>query len=213
MTNSLPEPVFISAPRAATLCGVSRNTVCCWIRATKLPSYRTAGGKNLIRPGDLVAFMQKHGLFISPALQELAERDQQAQTPAAAGPVTQKEPAILVVDDDPQARAMAVRALKKLGHPILEAQTGYEALHILVQHPEVALIVLDLVMPGQHGTETFAQIRRQNKAMPVIIVTGFAPDGTEGVFGEDMPDLIINKPYDPQHLIEAARAYLSDLGI
>ena len=41
------------------------------------------------------------------------------------------------VDDDPGARAMAVRCLTKVGLPIFEAETGFEALHILTQHPEV----------------------------------------------------------------------------
>ena len=44
---------------------------------------------------------------------------------------------------------------------------------MLLQRPEIALVVLDLVMPGQHGTDTFNQIHEQYPGMPVIVVTGY----------------------------------------
>lgn len=213
LQDSLPEPVFLSAPKAATLCGVSRNTVCCWIRDGKLPSYRTAGGKNLIRPGDLVTFMRNNTMFVPQSLVDMADRDEHAmgktQTEKAAG----AEPAILVVDDDPGARTLAVKCLEDIGLPIFQAETGYEAMHILTQHPEVALVILDLVMPGQHGAKTFEEIRKQNERLPVIVVTGHTPEVREGLFGEMGPDLIITKPYDTDDLVQAAQAFLADLGL
>ena len=50
MVRELPDPSYISAPQAAKLCGVTRNTMCTWIRQGHLPSYKTLGGRNLIRP-------------------------------------------------------------------------------------------------------------------------------------------------------------------
>lgn len=211
--NDLPEPVFLSAPKAATLCGVSRNTVCCWIRDGKLPSYRTAGGKNLIRPGDLVKFMRTNSMFVPQSLVEMAELDEKTMGQAEAEKTTDREPAILIVDDDPGARGLAVKCLEDMGLPILQAETGFEALHLLVQHPEVALVILDLVMPGQHGTKTFEEIRKQDMGMPVIVVTGYTAEGKETLFGDTGPDLIITKPYDPEDLIQAAQAFLADLGL
>jgi excisionase family DNA binding protein len=212
MPEKIPAPVFLSAPKAATLCGVSRNTVCCWIREGKLPSYRTAGGKNLIRPSDLLMFMRANSMFVPQDLVDLAQSDDQKQQNDDEK-TTNVEPAVLVVDDDKDARAMAVMSLKDLGLPILEASTGYEALHLLVQHPEVALVVLDLVMPGQHGSDTLKDIRKRDDRLPVIVVSGFASDGHEDVFAEIQPDLIITKPYDPKDLKQAAQAYLADLGL
>ena len=111
-TNSLPEPVFLSAPKAATLCGVSRNTICCWIRDGKMPSYRTAGGKYLIRPDELVNFMHTNGMFVPQSLLDIAKAEPKGIVPA---PGTGKlplgnEPKILVVDDDIAARDLAVRS-------------------------------------------------------------------------------------------------------
>ena len=214
-TNSLPEPVFLSAPKAATLCGVSRNTICCWIRDGKMPSYRTAGGKYLIRPDELVNFMHTNGMFVPQSLLDIAKTEPKGITPA---PGTHKlplgnEPKILVVDDDIAARDLAVRSLESCKLPILVAENGYEALHLLTKHPEIALVVLDLVMPGQDGVKTFAEIKKTNKSLPVIVVTGYPPESAQQTFGGLEPDLIITKPYAPDHLQGAAAAYLADLGI
>ena len=214
--TDIPEPIFLSAPKAANLCGVSRNTICCWIRDGKLPSYRTAGGKYLIRPGDLINFMKDNSMFVPQALIDIAAIDEQGNAPSPIDNEvreTSSEPAILIVDDDPNARALAVRTLQKLGQPIIEAEDGYDAMHQLTKNPQVALVVLDLVMPGQDGVKTYLQIREEHATLPVIIVTGYPPEESEKAFGEDKPDLVITKPYQPTHLLNATSAFLADLGI
>jgi excisionase family DNA binding protein len=215
MQEKIPEPVFLSAPKAATMCGVSRNTICCWIRDGKLPSYRTAGGKYLIRPGDLIGFMEENRMFVPPSLEEIAAEDEQkqsgAETPAEKRQ-TDKEPAILVVDDDADMRQLTSRTLAPLGLPIIEAEDGYDALHRLSQNPLIALVVLDLIMPGKGGAKTFEEIRDQFPSLPVIICTGQTLEEAEELFKERKPDLILTKPYQPSHLSSAAGTFLSDLG-
>ena len=211
--SSLPEPVFLSSPKVATICGVTRNTVCCWIREGKLPSYRTAGGKNLIRPFNLVEFMSQHNMFIPDMLKEMAEGDSDATANEEKERTTSLEPAILVVDDDQHARQLVVRCLSRLGLPILEAETGYEALHLMLQRPEVALVVLDMVMPGQHGSKTFSEIRKADSQIPVIVVTGFPVEDVSEYFTESKPELILSKPFQPMHLLEATKTFLADIGI
>lgn len=210
MTVEIPEPIFISAPKAANLCGVSRNTICCWIRDGKLPSYRTAGGKYLIRPSDLSRFMTGSGMFVPQALQDLASTDELTGNAPTQGKKSAPEGStILVVDDDAAARELAVRTLKKLDHTIIEAENGYEAMHLLTKHPGVSLVVLDLVMPGQDGAETFQQIREKHGELPVLIVTGYPPENAEEVFGDHDPDLVITKPYQPANLYNAAATLLA----
>jgi len=220
MKQEIPEPVFLSAPKAATLCGVSRNTICCWIRDGKLASYRTAGGKYLIRPGDLKSFMEEHRMFVSQALVDIAAKDDLTNQGLTAAPEkeedsrnTVKEPAVLIVDDDPNARMLAVRTIQKLNVPVLQAENGFEAMHLLMKHPETALIILDLIMPGQDGVKTFQEIRKMNESIPVIIVTGYPPEHSEEAFGSVLPDLVITKPYQPAHLLSASSAFMQDLGI
>lgn len=162
---------LLSPPKAAVFCGVSRNTVCYWIRQGKLRAYRTPGGHYMIRPADLEDFMKQNGMFVPPEVREMAAVDREHGDVAGSD----TEPAILVVDDDAPTRAVMVRALESLSAPILEASTGYQALHILTVNPAVGLVVLDLVMPGQHGVDTLGEIKRHNAELPVIVVTGYPP--------------------------------------
>ena len=214
MNASIPEPIFLSAPKAANLCGVSRNTICCWIRDNKLPSYRTAGGKYLIRPGDLIQFMHQNRMFVPPALEEIASQDEQNQhpEPVASTRETVQEPAILVVDDDSDMRDLTTRTLKPLGLPILHAEDGYDALHQLTKNPLIALVILDLVMPGQSGDKTFRELRKSFPRLPVIVCTGQDLHEAEERFKEQQPDLILTKPYQPSHLVRTASTFLADLG-
>ncbi|MGA0333090.1 MAG: response regulator [Kiritimatiellia bacterium] len=215
MKNTIPEPVFLSAPKAATLCGVSRNTICCWIRDGKLPSYRTAGGKYLIRPGDLIQFMEENQMFVPPALTDIAsadERNQNMDSPANPKRETAQEPAILIVDDDAQMRDLTQRTLSPLGLPLIQAEDGYDALHQLTKNPLIALVILDLMMPGQTGDKTFREIRKTFPALPVIVCTGQGLEEAEGRFGDLKPDLILIKPFQPSHLLNSASTFLADLG-
>ena len=211
VTHEIPEPVYLSAPKAATLCGVSRNTICCWIRDGKLSSYTTAGGKYLIRPTDLVKFMKASHMFIPQALLDMAAKDETMHS-SASNPPTRSSgpvPAILVVDDDARARELAVRALGGLKATVIQAENGYEAMHLLTKNPDIALVVLDLIMPGQDGVRTYKEIRAKNTELPVIIITGYPPEDTEQAFGDEEPDLLLTKPYSPMDLEKAANAMLS----
>lgn len=212
--NEIPEPVFLSAPKAANLCGVSRNTICCWIRDDKLPSYRTAGGKYLIRPNDLMQFMASNNMFVPPALKQIAAEDERnfGPAPAEAPRETSSEPSILVVDDDRNMRKLVKRTLMDLNMPVIEAENGFDAMHKLTTNPSVALIILDMMMPGLGGAPTFDQIRESNPSLPVIILTGQNPDEVERQFKSTKPDIILSKPLKPDHLIEVANIYLKDLG-
>ncbi|MCC5849643.1 MAG: response regulator [Verrucomicrobia bacterium] len=209
--NNIPEPVFLSAPKAANLCGVSRNTICCWIRDDKLPSYRTAGGKYLIRPGDLLGFMNENQMFAPQALKEIAAEDE-AIFGGSESRETEAEPSILVVDDDANMRQLIRRSLQDLGMPVLEAENGFDAMHKLTVTPSVALVILDMVMPGQGGASTFEQIRKANPSLPVIIVTGQNTDDVEREFTGSKPEIILSKPIRPEHLVEVANTFLNNLG-
>jgi len=220
MKQEIPEPVFLSAPKTANLCGVSRNTICCWIRDKKLPSYRTAGGKYLIRPNDLKEFMEQNNMFVPPVLNEIASRDEQAnQVGVSAGSTnTADDPgvphkAVLIVDDESGARALAVRTIQKMSEvKIYEAEDGFEALHLLTKHPEISLVLLDLQMPGMDGVSAYAQIRKLKRDLPVIIITGFPPEDYLETFGPELPDLLMTKPYAPNDLLSASNMFMLQTG-
>jgi CheY-like chemotaxis protein len=158
--------------------------------------------------------MQSNQMFVPPALEEISAQDEANQHPEKETEErkTTQEPAILVVDDDKDMREIAKRTLKPLGLPILEAVDGYDALHQLTQNPLIALVILDLIMPGQTGEKTFRELRKTFPRLPVIVCTGQEMDEVEEAFKDQRPDLVLTKPYNPTHLANSASTFLADLG-
>ena len=80
---------------------------------------------------------------------------------------------ILIVDDDPTQRRLMRAVCEKGGYPVLQADSGEAALSILQsqQGAEVALVMLDLRMPGLGGMETLLRMKSYREEMPVIVLT------------------------------------------
>jgi two-component system cell cycle sensor histidine kinase/response regulator CckA len=82
------------------------------------------------------------------------------------------EEMILVIEDDAAVRSALVATLETLNYRTLEAANGRDALAILEQGEEVALILTDLVMPEMGGTALFRALQQQGVAVPVVMLTG-----------------------------------------
>lgn len=202
--SEIPQPKFLSVPEAAKICGVSRNTVYAWVRQGKLGAYQTPGRTNLIRPSDLVKFMHQNGMFVPSSLVEIARIDdkQSSEAPRQGESEEKREHTVLVADDDPITRSLAVRAIHD-NCQVYQAETGYEALHLLTLHKEIDIVLLDLRMPGQHGAETMQEIRDLRPDVAVIIITGFAGDLPPDVAQHEMVIKIVEKPFTMPILQEA----------
>ncbi|GAA0653270.1 hybrid sensor histidine kinase/response regulator [Brevundimonas lenta] len=94
--------------------------------------------------------------------------------PMSVSPLGADRLLVLVVDDDNLVLTNTTAMLDDLGHEVLSASSGREALALLHQHPEVDLVVTDEVMPGMTGTELAVAIRARAPQMPVILATGYA---------------------------------------
>jgi len=92
--------------------------------------------------------------------------------PAGARPV-------LVVDDEPEVRAMLREYFEGLGRRVLEAANGLEGLWT-VKHERPELVVLDLNMPRLGGLDTIRHIRRFDPAIRVIVLSGFLDEEVRG---------------------------------
>jgi two-component system cell cycle sensor histidine kinase/response regulator CckA len=82
------------------------------------------------------------------------------------------EEVILVIEDDAAVRSALVATLETLNYRTLEAANGRDALAILEQGEEVALILTDLVMPEMGGTALFRALQQRGAAVPVVMLTG-----------------------------------------
>jgi DNA-binding response OmpR family regulator len=117
---------------------------------------------------------------------------------------------ILVVDDEATIREVVSRYLVREGFQVREAADGFEALDAIKEDPP-DLIVLDLMLPGIDGL-TLIQHLRQNRAVPIIMLTAKGEPG-DRIRGLDLgADDYITKPFSPQEVVSRVRAVLRRSG-
>jgi CheY-like chemotaxis protein len=97
---------------------------------------------------------------------------------------------ILVVEDDPFVRDMAVAGLEDAGYEVMEAATGGQALRLLQAGIAVDALLTDIRMPEANGWEVAKAYRERFPDLPVLYVTGYA-EQMQPVPG----GIIISKPY------------------
>ncbi|MFS0771728.1 ATP-binding protein [Sphingomonas sp. 1P08PE] len=90
---------------------------------------------------------------------------------------------ILVVEDDPRVLSATVGALEELGHRAIGCDDPYAAPALLANHPEVNLLVSDVLMPRQTGPEMVAGLREHFPHVAVLFVTGYAGENSAADLG------------------------------
>lgn len=116
-------------------------------------------------------------------------------------------PLILVADDEADIRALLRILLEKDGYRVLEAADGLEALQALRDHPEVSLILLDIMMPHLDGFETARALRKSTDA-PILFLTARSSDTDKtAAYGNGGDDYIV-KPFHATDLRLKIRAML-----
>ena len=104
---------------------------------------------------------------------------------------------ILIADDEERLRRLVKDFLVKEGYNVFEAADGREALNILSDNPEIHLVILDVMMPYYDGWSVLRHIRKDNKILPVMMLTARTED-TDEVFGIELgADDYITKPFSP----------------
>ncbi len=106
---------------------------------------------------------------------------------------------ILVVDDDALVSVGTAAMLDDLGHKVLEANSGAQALEILRNNDDIEVIVTDHAMPGMTGTELAARIAKEFPELKVLLATGYAELGERE--GRGLSRLA--KPYSQEELASA----------
>ena len=106
---------------------------------------------------------------------------------------------ILAVDDEPLNLDLLEQELSDLGYAVEKANGGRAALEQLAKTP-VALVLLDYQMPGMNGIEVLNEIKKQDPALPVIIITAYGTIERAVEAIKSGADDFITKPFDPDHL-------------
>ncbi|MGO8203264.1 response regulator [Rhizobium ruizarguesonis] len=134
-----------------------------------------------------------------PATERRPERPAEAELPV---PQAASRLKILLVDDDALIAMSSVDMLEDLGHEVVEANSGSQALE-LISGQHFDLVITDYSMPGMTGAQLAQAARNIHPALPIVLATGYAdlPAGTD----IDLPRLA--KPYDQAQLAkEIAKA-------
>ena len=114
---------------------------------------------------------------------------------------------ILVVDDESRMRKLVKDFLLKKGFLVLEAENGAEAVDIFFAEKDIALIILDVMMPKMDGWEVCREIRQYSK-IPIIMLTARGDEQDELLGFELGVDEYISKPFSPKILVARVEAIL-----
>jgi PAS domain S-box-containing protein len=116
---------------------------------------------------------------------------------------------ILVVDDEEVILSVCRGILEKLGYRIMVAKSGQEAVERYRENQqEIDLILMDMVMPGMGGEETFDRLRSINPKVRIILSTGFSLEGKAGQLLEKGCRGFIQKPFKMNLLSQTIREVL-----
>ncbi|MBR1757253.1 MAG: response regulator transcription factor [Lachnospiraceae bacterium] len=114
---------------------------------------------------------------------------------------------ILVVDDESRMRKLVKDFLTKSDYEVIEAENGARALDIFFETKDIALVILDVMMPEMDGWEVCREIREYSK-VPIVMLTARSSEQDE-LQGFDLGvDEYISKPFSPKILVARVEAIL-----
>lgn len=134
-----------------------------------------------------------------------------AVTKRATYPSTFGEGYILVIDDEKPIRRMLSKSLTYIGLKVLEAASGKEGLEVYKKyHKDILAVILDVIMPGMDGVQTFRELKKFDPDVAVLISSGFANEKQTNAMKKMGAKANLRKPYRQSDLITALKKTLKD---
>ncbi|WP_292970738.1 winged helix-turn-helix domain-containing protein [Pantoea sp. UBA4549] len=122
------------------------------------------------------------------------------------------KPAILIVDDDRAICELLHDVLSEHVSAVYRCHLGRDVQALLTLHPDISLVMLDMMLPDTNGLLVLQQIQREHPGVLVIMLTGMGSEA-EMVVGLEMgADDYIAKPFNPRVVVARARAALRRSG-
>ena len=126
-----------------------------------------------------------------------------------SGELVRGNATILLVDDEEMILTTADQVLNKLGHEVLSATSGIEALELYEKNQDkINMVLLDMVMPGMGGGEAYDKMREINSHIKVLLTSGYSIDGKAKEILERGCDGFIQKPFSIEELSNKIREIL-----
>jgi CheY-like chemotaxis protein len=154
--------------------------------------------------------LDETALFLHRVVDELPPEKQQMLTRLHNSDDDLVDRKVLVVDDDVRNIFALSSVLERRGMTVLTAGTGREAIAMLESTPDVAIVLMDIMMPEMDGYETM-QVIRQNAAfrrLPIVALTAKAMKGDREKCLEAGASDYLAKPVNTEQLLSALRMWL-----
>jgi CheY-like chemotaxis protein len=117
---------------------------------------------------------------------------------------------VLLVDDDARNIFALSSVLERRGMNVITATTGREAMAVLQSNPDLAIVLMDIMMPGMDGYETIEAIRKNPalRRLPIVALTAKAMKGDREKCLEAGASDYLAKPVNTEQLLSALRMWL-----
>ena len=140
-------------------------------------------------------------IFLPAAQQAVLDSEASQQSVVRGGTET-----ILLAEDEPIVLAVGARILRHAGYTVLTAADGEEAVRLHKSHAEeIAVAVLDLVMPKLDGQSACRAIRDANQEAKIIFCTGYDPRAVNADLAIQESYPLVEKPFSPAVLLREVR--------
>jgi PAS domain S-box-containing protein len=141
-----------------------------------------------------------------PASSKTVARDESVEAEPASGLET-----ILLVDDEEVITDVTGRLLRELGYTIKTAANGEEAIKIYAEaHADIDLVIIDMIMPGISGSDTFDRLKAINPSIRAILSSGYSLNGKAQDIMNKGVRAFLQKPYRLSDLARKIREVLAD---
>lgn len=141
-----------------------------------------------------------------PASRKKAEKRPEVPTLPLCGTET-----ILIIDDEKFVLEVTKGLLESLGYRVMAAQSGEEALQIFpAKQTEIDVVILDMVMPGMSGEETFQRLKQINRDVRIILASGYSLNGQAVTILQKGCRAFLQKPFTLTELSAKIREVVSD---
>jgi PAS domain S-box-containing protein len=128
---------------------------------------------------------------------------------AAAHERFSRQGSVLIVEDEETLRVSVAKMLSKKGFSVLEAADGVVAVNLIHDNSKnIALVLLDLSLPGKSSQEVFAELQRFRPGVKVILTSAYGRESVAGPLTSLEPETFIRKPYHLNELVTVVRQAL-----
>jgi CheY-like chemotaxis protein len=127
---------------------------------------------------------------------------------AVLPPVTGGTETILIAEDAVMVRDLAKNILEEYGYHVIIAENGMDAIEVYRSNPGIALLILDVIMPGKNGKEVYAEIRGSKPDIRALFMSGYTANiiHKKGIL--DSGTEFISKPFSPNAFLRKVREVL-----